>query len=135
MINNVRASVFPHLQQQKARAAFSSHIASSFSSQPKLALAFVRVPSAVQRLTPTALSCCCWLWAVRVRAWASTPVQSSIALSMSRQAWGDVEVLEQTHEWKCGDTKPTLRMVQPVAEEGQEAKTDRRSGAAGLCRR
>lgn len=73
-------------------------------------------------LTPDALSVAVGSGlCVRVCACAAL-VQSSIALSMSRQAWGDVEVLEQTHEWKCGDTKPKLCMVQPVVEEGHEAR-------------
>lgn len=65
MMNNVRASIFPHLQQQ---------------------------------------------------------VQSSLALSMGRQAWSEVERLERTHAWKCGATKPTLKYVEPVCEAGQEAR-------------
>jgi hypothetical protein len=66
MINNVRATVFPHLQQQ---------------------------------------------------------VQSSIALSMSRQAMGDIELLEQFHsKWKCKNIKAKLIAVQAVKEEGHEPR-------------
>jgi hypothetical protein len=73
MVNNVRASVFPHLQQQ---------------------------------------------------------VQSSIALSMSRQAWGEVEQLERLHRWKCRDKQPRLVAVQAVHEEGHEVRPLSRTTAA-----
>ena len=73
MLNNVRAGLFPHLQQQ---------------------------------------------------------VQSSLALSMGRQAWGEVERIERTHAWKCGKTRPTLKFVEPVEEPGQE--TRRADSAAAM---
>lgn len=75
MMNNVRASIFPHLQQQ---------------------------------------------------------VQSSLALSMGRQAWSEVERLERTHAWKCGKTRPTLKFVEPVDEPGQEPR--RADSAAAMQR-
>jgi hypothetical protein len=97
-VNNVRAAVFPHLQQQGPYRE--------------------RVRGRVFLL--------CFIHCLPLVVCSSSllPVQNSMALSMSRQAWDSVESLERLHAWRCGKTPPSLKAVQAVTEEGQEKRKD-----------